>query len=122
MHHYSNIRQSFPPSPSLCRAMAGKGGERGIRTPGSPEGEQRFSRPPHSTTLPSLLKYRIPKVVNICLRPINKKKKIRNTYNPGSNPLTTKLHGVNHGVAQSMSEKIFRLKCRKQCNSVKNSV
>ena len=29
-------------------------GERGIRTPGSPEGEQRFSRPPHSTTLPSL--------------------------------------------------------------------
>jgi hypothetical protein len=22
-------------------------GERGIRTPGSPEGEQRFSRPPH---------------------------------------------------------------------------
>jgi hypothetical protein len=30
-------------------------GERGIRTPGSPEGEQRFSRPPHSTTLPSLL-------------------------------------------------------------------
>ena len=31
-------------------------GERGIRTPGSPDGEQRFSRPPHSTTLPSLLK------------------------------------------------------------------
>jgi hypothetical protein len=30
-------------------------GERGIRTPGPPEGGQRFSRPPHSTTLPSLL-------------------------------------------------------------------
>ena len=30
-------------------------GERGIRTPGSVDTEQRFSRPPHSTALPSLL-------------------------------------------------------------------
>ena len=30
-------------------------GERGIRTPGPPIGGQRFSRPPHSTALPSLL-------------------------------------------------------------------
>ena len=30
------------------------GGERGIRTPGSAVAEQRFSRPPHSTTLPFL--------------------------------------------------------------------
>ncbi len=29
-------------------------GERGIRTPGSVDTEQRFSRPPHSTALPSL--------------------------------------------------------------------
>jgi hypothetical protein len=30
------------------------GGERGIRTPGSLDKEQRFSRPPHSTALPFL--------------------------------------------------------------------
>jgi hypothetical protein len=29
-------------------------GERGIRTPGSVVTDQRFSRPPHSTTLPFL--------------------------------------------------------------------
>ncbi len=33
------------------------GGERGIRTPGPPIGGQRFSRPPHSTALPSLQLY-----------------------------------------------------------------
>ena len=32
-----------------------KCGERGIRTPGSIFIEQRFSSPPHSTALPSLL-------------------------------------------------------------------
>jgi hypothetical protein len=31
------------------------GGERGIRTPGPAIAGQRFSRPPHSTTLPFLL-------------------------------------------------------------------
>gem|GEM_PF-5154733 len=30
-------------------------GEGGVRTPGPPVGGQRFSRPPHSTTLPLLL-------------------------------------------------------------------
>jgi hypothetical protein len=34
--------------------FSGFGGERGIRTPGPVDTEQRFSRPPHSTTLPFL--------------------------------------------------------------------
>lgn len=40
--------------PNTREGLLWVGGERGIRTPGPPEGGQRFSRPPHSTTLPSL--------------------------------------------------------------------
>ncbi len=40
--------------PRLCRGSNLGCGERGIRTPGSVVTDQRFSRPPHSTTLPFL--------------------------------------------------------------------
>ena len=40
--------------PQLAAGVIWSCGERGIRTPGPPIGGQRFSRPPHSTTLPSL--------------------------------------------------------------------
>ena len=43
--------------PSACRltGVIWSCGERGIRTPGPAEAGQRFSRPPHSTALASLL-------------------------------------------------------------------
>jgi hypothetical protein len=41
-------------------------GERGIRTPGPNYSEQRFSRPPHSTALPSLLEGVSVKILSDC--------------------------------------------------------
>src|SRR4030042_6430831 len=40
-------------NPASCGAFK-LCGERGIRTPGAADAAQRFSRPPHSTTLPFL--------------------------------------------------------------------
>ena len=45
------------PVPQVCgTGVIWRCGERGIRTPGPADAGQRFSRPPHSTTLPSLLR------------------------------------------------------------------
>jgi hypothetical protein len=45
---------SKPEKTMLSTVFSGFGGEGGVRTPGPPIGGQRFSRPPHSTTLPLL--------------------------------------------------------------------
>ena len=52
----SVIQKQNQPDSSVRLVCSGFGGERGIRTPGPPIGGQRFSRPPHSTTLPFLHK------------------------------------------------------------------
>jgi hypothetical protein len=56
--HKTSFIRSFKkqnqPEGSFRLVYSGFGGERGIRTPGPAIAGQRFSRPPHSTTLPFL--------------------------------------------------------------------
>ena len=58
-HGFGHLENKNPPT--SLREYFDFGGERGVRTPGPAIAGQRFSRPPHSTTLPSLLKPHSPR-------------------------------------------------------------